>query len=180
MEDATESGNELESQHILPAVVADFENCGLPDFGCALTRMRAIFYLLLGSDQSAVAVVFGRIVRFLFTDAESRHVGCFRMGLKRLSRLAVDADDFSVRIAREIDADINLDLAQLLFNLLLLLGLCFLDEWAQFARDASNFVEEGELALVKVAVTVIEAFKQSFFDFIEGWFQRIGLVEEEH
>jgi hypothetical protein len=72
--------------------------------------------------------------------------------LQRLSGLAVDSDDHTVGITGQVHADLDLDLAQFLFNLLLLLGLAPLDIRTELTRYAGDFIEEGEFSLVEVTL----------------------------
>jgi hypothetical protein len=74
------------------------------------------------------------------------------VALQWLPGLAVDSDDHTVGVTGQINANLNLDLAKLLFNLLLLFGLAPLDVWTELTRDASNLVEERKFSLVKGAL----------------------------
>ena len=87
-------------------------------------------------------------------DAEGRHIWRFRMTLQWLTRLAVDANDYTVRVARKVHPNFHLDLTQLFLNLLFLLGLTPLDIRAKFARDARNFIEKRKLPLIERTLLV--------------------------
>lgn len=74
------------------------------------------------------------------------------MTLQWFSGLTVDSDNHPVGVTGQINTDLDLDLAQLLFNLLLLLGLAAFDVWTELTGDAGDLIEERELSLVKVAL----------------------------
>ena len=74
------------------------------------------------------------------------------MRLQRLARVAIDADDLAVRVTGKIDADFDFNFAQFLRDLLLLDLLWLVQDGSERAGYTSDFVEEGELALIEFMV----------------------------
>jgi hypothetical protein len=77
--------------------------------------------------------------------------------LQRLTRLAVDTDDHTVRVTGKVHSNFHLDLTQLFLNLLLLLGFTPLDVGSKFAGNTCDFVEKRKFSLVEGTLLVREA-----------------------
>lgn len=111
-----------------------------------------------------VVVVITRVGLGLFDhswpcllDSERRHIRRLCVTLQGLARLAVDTNDYTIGVAGKVHSNFHLDLTQLFFNLLLLLGLAPLDIGAKFAGDTRHFIEERKFSLVEGTLLIREA-----------------------
>ena len=149
VENAAEGGDHLQGEDILAAVVTDFEDGGLPDFVGVFVRDGAIsirLFVLLCILEHAVCSFH---VTFVLFDPESRHIGCFGVALQWFARFAVDANDDTIRVTRQVDTNFNFDLAEFLLDLFLLFGFAFLNEGTKFAGDVGYFFKEGEFSFIE-------------------------------
>lgn len=144
VEYATECGDHLQSEDVLSAVISDLENSGLPDFDRS-------FPFQLAKRVIQLLRVFVR-VHLLLSDTEGSHEWGFGMTLQWFARLSIYANYGPIWIARQINSDVNLDLTEFFFDLLLLFWLTPLDVWFQFARNAGDLIEERKFTFVEVFI----------------------------
>jgi hypothetical protein len=111
----------------------------------------------------------------VFTDAERGHEGRFGVGLQRFAGFAVDADDLTVWVAGQVDADFDLDFAKFFLNLLLFDFLGLVQDGAQSTGDASDFVEEGKFTFVERSIWGREAVFQALHNLVQRRLDRIRL-----
>lgn len=97
------------------------------------------------------------------------------MTLQWLAGFAIDSNHNTIWIAWDIDANLDLDFAQLFLDLLLLFGLTLFDIRTELARNARDFIEEREFPFVELPFFLGEAGYQKFQKRVEGWFDRIRL-----
>lgn len=168
VEDTTEGSNHLQCEHVLAAVVTDFEDSTEPSLvGVLLLGKTRAWFFFDVLDQAGIGL--------FLADAEGGHEGSLGMGLQWFARVTVDADDLTIGVTGKVNTNLDFDLAQLLCDLLLLHLLRLVQNGAQSTRYASDFVEEGELTFVELMVFFREAGFQTCHDLVKGRLDRIRL-----
>lgn len=176
-EDASEGSYQLQGKHVLAAVVAHLKDRRLPNLIGLLFRLRTVGQLALVSVVVIISVNLGPFNQSWsgLLDSECGHVWCLCMALQGLTGLAVNTHDHAIRVTRKINANLNLDLPQFFFNLLLLFRLASLDIRAKFARYACDLIEERKFLLVESTLLVREARYQVFQEAIKSSLEGIRL-----
>ena len=149
VEYAPESGDHLQGEDVLAAVVTDLEDGGLPDFVGVFVRDRALsirLFVLLCILEHAVRAFH---IAFVLFDSEGRHIRRLGVALQWFARFAVDADDDTIRVTGQVNTDLNFDLTEFLLDLFLLLCFALLDEGTKFAGDVGYFVKESEFSFIE-------------------------------
>lgn len=97
------------------------------------------------------------------------------MTLQWLARLSVDTYDNAVRVTWKIDAHINCDFAQLVFDFLFFFWFAFFDKWSEFTRNPSNFVKKGKFTFIKITIFIRKTFNKGRQKSIKNRFEWIRL-----
>lgn len=139
LEDVLENADHLQGQHVLSDVIAHFEDGRLPKFG-----PETLLVVLVGGNRH------GDVLQLV--DAAPRHlefgqVRCFGGALHRNPALIIDIQDHSFGIAGQVASGLHLNAAEGRQTGPASFGA--FRKRADLARNARDFVEKVEFALVK-------------------------------